>query len=207
PSVRPNGGLEPHETYLDLQDLGIDRAVWFPSATTSALAVGEPDFELALCRAYNRWVADFCAAYPGEFKAVAVVPALDMALAVEEIERVAREDWCVGVASWLKVGDKLADHPYWYPMYQALQDRELALCAHAGTDRPPYPPARGELGDSYFLMHMTGHSWHQMRSMAALIGGAVFEEFPRLRAVFLESGCGWVVYWTERMDDHAESMD
>jgi hypothetical protein len=63
PGVRPNGGLEPHETHLDLQDLGIDRAVWFPSATTSALAVGEPEFELALCRAYNRWVADFCAAY------------------------------------------------------------------------------------------------------------------------------------------------
>ncbi|HVN39989.1 MAG TPA: amidohydrolase family protein, partial [Myxococcota bacterium] len=28
------------------------------------------------------------------------------------------------------------------------------------------------------------------------------EQHPGLRVVFLESGCGWLPHWLERMDDH-----
>ena len=49
------------------------------------------------------------------------------------------------------------------------KDADLALCIHSGTDRPPYAPARAELTDNYFLLHMTGHPWQQMRAMAAMI--------------------------------------
>ena len=27
------------------------------------------------------------------------------------------------------------------------------------------------------------------------------EKFPRLRTGFMESGCSWVPYWTNRMDE------
>jgi predicted TIM-barrel fold metal-dependent hydrolase len=32
--------------------------------------------------------------------------------------------------------------------------------------------------------------------------GGVLERHPKLRVVFLESGCGWLPHWLERMDDH-----
>ncbi len=125
---------------------------------------------------------------------------------MEEITRAAQEPWCVGVTSCMTVGDKLPDHPYWDPMYAAMQEHDLALCVHAGTDRPPYSPARAEMSDNYFMLHMTGHVWQQMRVMMATVGGGIYERFPLLRIAHLESGCGWVPYWMQRMDDHYETL-
>ena len=206
PNTRKGGGRDPSVTREDITDLGIDRAVWFPSSATSFIAVGDPGFEAALCTAYNRWIDGFCRSFPGDYYGVAVIPHLDMKLASEEINRVGKEAWCLGVATCAVVDERLGDHPSFHPMYQAAQENDLALCVHSGTDRPPYAPGRSELSDNYFLLHMTGHPWQQMRAMAALIGGGIFEEFPRLQVVHLESGCGWVPYWMERMDHHFETL-
>jgi predicted TIM-barrel fold metal-dependent hydrolase len=206
PNLREGSGYDPEVTREDLDGLGIDQAVWFPTSSTSVVALDEPAFEAAVCRAYNRWVGEFCMARPGEFYAVAIMPSRDQDLAVEEITRAGEEPWCVGVTSCMILGDKLADHPYWDPMYSAIQDHDLALCVHAGTDRPPYSPARAEMSDNYFMLHMTGHVWQQMRVMMATIGGGVYERFPLLRIAHLESGCGWVPYWMQRMDEHYETL-
>jgi predicted TIM-barrel fold metal-dependent hydrolase len=206
PELHEGSGHDPDVTRRDLDGLGIDEAVWFPTSTTSVVAIDEAPFEAALCRAYNRWVGEFCSARPGEFFAVAIMPHWDPELAVAEIERVGQEPWCVGVTSCMTIPGKLPDHPYFDPMYAAVQSHDLALCIHSGTDRPPYAPARGELTDSYFLLHMTGHPWQQMRAMAAMVGGGIYERFPTLRIAHLESGCGWVPYWMERLDDHYETL-
>lgn len=204
--LRDGSGFDPAVTSEDLQGLGVDQAVFFPTSSTSIVAIDEVPFEAALARAYNRWVGEFCAGRPGEFFAVAVIPHWDMAEAVKEIERVAEEPWCVGVTSCMTLPGKLPDHPYFDPAYAAMQAADLALCIHSGTDRPPYAPARAELTDNYFLLHMTGHPWQQMRAMAALVGGGIYERFPTLRIAHLESGCGWVPYWMERMDEHFETL-
>ena len=38
-----------------------------------------------------------------------------------------------------------------------------------------------------------------MASVALIMGG-VLERHPRLRVVHLETGCGWVPFWLERME-------
>ena len=204
--MREGAGNDPTVTREDLTELGIDQAVWFPTQLTSIVALREPEYEAAVARGYNRWVGEFCAAQPGQFYAVAIVPHCDPELAAIEIERVGKEDWCVGVTSCLTMPDKLPDHPYFDPIYRACEEHDLAICVHSGTDRPPYAPARNELSDNYFLLHMTGHPWQQMRAMAAIIGGGVYERYPTLRFAHLESGCGWVPYWMERMDSNAEKL-
>lgn len=205
PNLREGSGYDPAVTRADLDGLGIDRAVFFPTSASSYVAIDEAPYEAALCRAYNRWVGDFCAGRPGEFFAVGLIPHWDTALAVAALEELGAQDWCVGVTSCMTLGSKLPDHPYFDPIYAGLQEHDLALCIHSGTDRPPYAPARTELTDNYFLLHMTGHPWQQMRAMAALVGGGIYERFPRLRIAHLESGCGWVPYWMGRMDDHFET--
>ncbi len=67
PKVRDGSGHDPQVTREDLDGLGIDKAVWFPTSSTSVVAIDEAPFEAALCRAYNRWVGDFCMGRPGEF--------------------------------------------------------------------------------------------------------------------------------------------
>ena len=204
--MRAGAGNDPTVTREDLTDLGIDEAVWFPTQLTSIVALREPEYEAAVARGYNRWVGEFCNAQRGQFYAVAIVPHWDPDLAAAEISRVGKEDWCVGVTTCLTMPDKLPDHPYFDPIYRASEEHDLAICVHSGTDRPPYAPARSELSDNYFLLHMTGHPWQQMRAMAAIIGGGIYERYPTLRFAHLESGCGWLPYWMERMDSHAEKL-
>ena len=53
---------------------GIDIAVLFATVVSSFCALDNVDFEVAMIRAYHRWLADYCAAYPNRLKGVAIVP-------------------------------------------------------------------------------------------------------------------------------------
>jgi predicted TIM-barrel fold metal-dependent hydrolase len=45
-----------------------------------------------------------------------------------------------------------------------------------------------------------------MIALSVVIGEGLMERFPKLRFVFLESGCGWVPYWFYRLDEHEEIL-
>ena len=206
--ARPKAGEDPHDTIKDLDELGIDVFTGFPSRATSLCGVDDPKFEAALVRAYNKWMRDFCAPYPKRLKGVAILPLMDTDLMMEELERVAKEEWCIGVATMGHYQNMLADHPRWYPLYEAAERYELPICFHAGgSERPPYAPARDELGDNPWLIHLTGHPWGIQRAMAAAVGGGIYDLFPNLNFVYLEAWAGWLPGWIERMDGEAAKPD
>ena len=202
PETRPKD--DPHDRIADMDREGIDIAVIFATTATSWCGLSDPELEAALCRAYNRWLVDYCAAYPERLKAVCVIPMRDVQRGVTELRRCASEPNVVGMMRFMSLDDKLADHPDFYPLYEEAQDAELPICLHGGADRPPYAPGRAELGNNHFLIQLTGQPWHSMRQMAAMIGGGIFDRFPRLRAAFLEAGCGWIPWWMERMDEYID---
>src|SRR5207245_6609234 len=69
---------------LDIE--GIDVAVLYPSRGLYAASVDElpPRLAGAICRAYNRWLADFCACAPERLVGAAFVSLHDPGLAVAE---------------------------------------------------------------------------------------------------------------------------
>ncbi len=209
PETLPGAETDPHDRLKDMDREGIDVAVCFASSVTSLVAITDPDLEEAMALAYNRWVGDYCSADPARLKAVCAIPQRDMQRAVKELERMANEPWCVGLVTFGSLDGHLphamlADHPYWHPLWDAAQALDMPVSFHAGTDRPPYAPARTEVANNAFLLHMTGQPWHIQRTLAAVIGGGVLDQFPQLRMAFLESGCGWVPWWMDRMDMHYE---
>jgi predicted TIM-barrel fold metal-dependent hydrolase len=46
----------------------------------------------------------------------------------------------------------------------------------------------------------------QMMALLALIEGGVLERHPNLKVGFLESGCGWLLYWLWRLDEEYEEL-
>src|SRR6266851_4822539 len=70
-----------------LQDMdveGIDLSVLYP---TNALFIGglrEREFAIAVCRAYNDWLHDYCQTDPKRLKGVALVPLQDIEAACAE---------------------------------------------------------------------------------------------------------------------------
>src|SRR5262249_28011982 len=92
-SLRVPGGYDPDARVADMDRDGIDVAVLYPS---TALFFGPLDpidafhdveFVLDCQRAYNEWVAEYCAAHPQRLFAMAGVPLQDPERAVAEAER------------------------------------------------------------------------------------------------------------------------
>src|SRR4030095_685722 len=68
------GGFDPHARIPDMDLDGIDAAFLYPSLGLFAGAVSDPAFAAAMCRAYNRWLADYCKPYPDRLFGIAMLP-------------------------------------------------------------------------------------------------------------------------------------
>ena len=197
----PQGRLED----MDLE--GIDVAVIFPSGLSSFCALDDMDLEVGIYRAYHRAMSEYCKANSQRLKYVALVGMRDVVAGVAELKRAAQDPNVVGACISAHMGEKLLDHPDFHPIWEASQDLGLAVVIHGqGNGRPPYGLGNWEGAENLFIIHSATHPYEQMRAMAALLGGGVLQRFPSLRFTFLESGCGWVPFWLDRLEEHWEMM-
>ena len=58
------GGFDPHARIPDMDADGIDAAFLYPSIGLFSGAIHDPQLAAAVCRAYNRWLADYCNPLP-----------------------------------------------------------------------------------------------------------------------------------------------
>jgi predicted TIM-barrel fold metal-dependent hydrolase len=137
---------------------------------------------------------------------MAVVSMRHPELAVDELARIVEEPWLVGIVLSAHIDEHNLDHPRFRPIFERAQHHDLPVCFHAGSGRPPYAMGTSESSGNLFLMHAFAHPLEQMRAMAALVGGGVFDQYPRLRAGFIEAGIGWVAWWLDRIDEHARNL-
>lgn len=197
----PQGRLE------DMDVEGIDVSVIFPSGLSSFSALDDVGLEAAIYKAYHRAVSEYCQTDPQRLKWVAVVCQRDIETGVAELMRSAEDPNMVGACISTRMPDKLLDHPDLVPLWEAAQDLEVAVVLHGqGNGRPPYGMGNWDGGENLFVVHAATHPYEQMRAMAAIVGGGVLSRFPNARFAFLESGCGWVPFWLDRLDDHYEKM-
>ena len=85
------GGFDPHARIPDMDLDGIDAAFLYPSLGLFAGAVSDPAFAAAMCRAYNRWLADYCKPYPDRLFGIAMLPMQSIEAAIQEM-RFARKE-------------------------------------------------------------------------------------------------------------------
>ena len=91
-TLRRPGGHEPNARIEDLDVDGIDAVVLYPSLAMFFGPVDEipafrdTEFVAACLRAYNDWLADFCATHPSRLFGVAAVPLQDVPRAVAEVQ-------------------------------------------------------------------------------------------------------------------------
>jgi len=199
--------LDPSLRVLDLDEEGIDVTVIFPSVMIGFSALDDLNLESALYRAYNDFMAEFCQADAGRLKYVAVISQRDIDAGVAEARRVAGHGTAVGLYTQTHMDGKQLDHVGFHPLWEEAQAQGLAITVHHGSaGLPPWGLGVFEMGDNWFQQHASVFLYEQMRAVATVIGGGLLERFPKLTFAFLESGCGWLPYWLERLDHHYELM-
>ena len=60
--------------------------------------------------------------------------------------------------------------------------------------------------EKYSYVHMTAFAFEPMIALMHMIGEGVFDRYPRLKVAYVEGGCGWLPFWTQRLDEHFEKL-
>jgi predicted TIM-barrel fold metal-dependent hydrolase len=186
----------------DMDAAQIDVSVMFPSQTDGFCVLRDVGFEQALYQAYHRYVSDYCSAGSGRLRWVANCNMRDIPATLEELTAWTERD--ENLAGWFISracpDGRLLDNPALHPLYQRAQELDMPIVIHGGTLRPPLTPGATGLDDSGFMINAFYHGWGGMTAVGALIGGGVFDLFPRLRVAIFESGGGWMPWLAERLD-------
>ncbi|HEX9879772.1 MAG TPA: amidohydrolase family protein [Candidatus Binatia bacterium] len=202
--IRPEVSWDAQARLEDMDRGAIDVNVIYATYVSSYCALRNVGFESALYRAYHRWVSNFCSQGKNRLKWTVFANLRDLQAGMAEVKYWAERDAnLVGIYTpQVGPGGKLLDNPDFHPLYQLAQDLDLPLLVHPGTGRPPYTPGSFDMDGSWFLIQSLLNPWAGMTAMACLIGGGVFDLFPKLRAAVVETSAGWVPVMVDRMDSH-----
>jgi predicted TIM-barrel fold metal-dependent hydrolase len=195
-------------SYLRALDVeGIDAVVLYPSL--GLFVPFQPHLDtagsVAACRAYNDWIASYCATASDRLHAVGIAPYIDVASAAAESARCAD----LGLVGVLVRPNFLYGRPLGSrdndAFYDVLEERRLVLAVHEGLGLQDSTIGSDRF-TSFVGRHACSHPLEQMTAMASLFLDGVCERHPSLRIAFLESGTGWLPYWLSRLDGHREWM-
>jgi uncharacterized protein len=197
---------DPAERIKDMDLEGVDVNLTLPSGWFGTWTTSENvGLESAMYRAYHRWMADYCGAFPNRLTGVILASSRDIEGSVKEIERCAKQEWPLAVFVYAPFGVPL-DHPDLEPVWAAAERNDLSVALHTFTVMPPYAPGGLDTWDNLWLQRSAAHPWCGMRNMASLIGAGVMDRYPKLRIGVLEAGHSWLPFWMARLDEHAHSI-
>lgn len=197
-------GTTPEGMLRAMEVEGIDVAVLFRTLAAHVIAFDDMDPALAagLCRAFNRWIADFCKTAPERLKAGAQIPLQDPTLAVAEARYAVEE---LGAKTLVLPSHPVCERPLYDrvydPLWAAAQDLDVAVSLHGV--QASY--TTGMLANRYHANHVMGHVTGQpvelMLSLGEVVTGGVLSRHPRLRFAFLEGNCSWLPWWLYALDE------
>jgi predicted TIM-barrel fold metal-dependent hydrolase len=172
----------------DMDKLGVETQVVFPTLFLIYIT-DDAALDVALARAYNRFLAQACAQSGGRMRWVVVPPLHSIDETIEEITW-GKDNGAVGVFFRGIEGERTLDHPYFHPIYRAASDADLPILIHTGAGCPLFL----RLFDVE-RNHTFGHSRVQpLFAFRDLIHNKIPEQFPRLKFGFIEASAGWVPF-------------
>jgi len=202
------GGFDPHRRIPDMDGEGIDAAFLYPSLGLFLGAIADAELAAAVCRAYNRWLGEYCAPYPERLFGVAMLPMLSIDLAVRELRFAVRE---LGFrAAFVRpnpYGGRVLHDPANDALWREAVELNVAIGIHSGAEsgQPTLAMDRFE-GNRRAVRHCVAHTLEMMTAAASMIMCGPCDRFPQLRVGFLESGGGWMAGWLDRMDRHFDDL-
>jgi predicted TIM-barrel fold metal-dependent hydrolase len=199
----PLGAMDTGERLVLLDRENLEAAFLYPTlALLWEAECDDAEIAQAYTRAYNRWIVDFCAGSGGRLVPIAHLSLGDPAAAAEELAR-AVHTGCRG--AWVApftLTRKPHGHPDHDRVFAAAQDLGVPLAIHPTFEPRWAHPGRFDfehLRRAHFILNVTAADGVR-HAFTTLFQFGVFDRFPRLRVVVLESGAGWIGYWLDRMD-------
>ncbi|HUN31853.1 MAG TPA: amidohydrolase family protein [Trebonia sp.] len=189
----------------DMNTAGILASLCFPTITRFCgqlfSEASDREFGLTCLKAYNDWmIEEWCAAAPGRYIPLVLIPIWDPALAARELERTAAKGATTFAFSEnpAPLGLPTIHDPnrYWDPLFAAANELNMVASMHVGSSSqvPKIAP------DSPFMANL---AWGAIRTSGAMLSwifSGMFQRFPNLKIALSEGEIGWIPYFLERAE-------
>jgi uncharacterized protein len=208
----PPGGYDPRARLRVMDDEQIDIALLYPTIGIAWEGmVRDPQLATAYCRAYNRWIVEFCSTDRRRLVPIAHICLMDPDGAVEEVRR-ARQAGCAGVylsPDPAARGGMQFDDPKLAPFWATVQDLDMPVAFHvvARSENLLREWQGGHdtaVGQAVFALAFL--ALDVMAAFTSMMTRGLFETYPRLRLAVLEAGSNWITAWLDRLDHKFEVL-
>src|SRR5258708_1568780 len=174
------GGFDPHARIPDMDRDGIDAAFLYPSLGLFTGAVADPDLAAAMCRAYNRWLADYCKPYSDRLFGVAMLPMQSVDRAMQEL-RYARET--LGMrGGFLRPnpyhGKKMFSDPMYEPFWTMAEELDFSIGFHEGSTNAMPTVGVDRFEGDRAARHMISHTMEMMLAAMSVISAPLLPPHP-----------------------------
>ena len=188
-------GWDPQARLADQERDGVAAEIIYPTVGMQLCTHQDGDYKKACFDAYNRWIAEYCAAHPSRLLGAGQTAVRSPAEAVEDLHAIKdlglRGVMMPGLPACADEHDY--DSPAFDPLWEAAIELGLPLSFHILTTRAER--VRGPKMNG-FLSVVRGCQ----DVMGMFVLGGVFERHPDLRIVCVEADAGWVPHFMYRMD-------
>jgi len=203
----PFGSMNAKERITRLDQEGLVKAILYPTiGLLWECEVEDPEISAAYCRAYNRWIVDFCSESGGRLIPIAHLSASDAEEAARELERAVKAGAKGGFVAPFTWTRKSHGHSCYDPLWAKAQELDVPLAIHP-TFEPISHMVHGRFEDliptepidfNWYFDILAAQNMQQ--ALASLFYYGLFERFPKVKVVVLESQAGWIGYMLDRMD-------
>ncbi len=206
------GASDPVARLRDLDVLGIDQQIIFPTLFNEHLPVVESPLAAAiLARAYNDWIGDFCSAAPDRLHPVGVLPLQSIPSTLRELDRLASKGFrAVNLRPAFHQG-RFLNHSDFNPVWAALEEMGIVACLHPspGSTNPEFTShgpflerVAGNLAIGHPVAESVAPVQDNMFAILCLMYYGHLEEYPGVRLSMCHAGASWLELALEKAETY-----
>lgn len=184
-----------------MEQMAIDYSILFPTPMLTLGTHPQPEVEVELARAYNRWLVERVLVASPKIRTMAYLPMSDPDASVAFIEEFAERPGILGFMVTAVRYQPIHQNRF-MKVFAALDERALPLAFHSGPnwgDRP------FEQLNRFMSAHALGFPFYAMIQLTNVVVNGLQERFPRIRFIFMEAGQAWVPFLIARLDSEFRS--
>ena len=203
-SMRP-GSFDTDARLDDMDADGIYAQILYPSVTLRGARIysQDRDLQVACVRAYNEWLLEFCEDSGGRLIGQSILPTSNLEDAIAELEWTLENDHRGCVISSFPNGSldpKPEDDKFW----ALAEEAGIPIAVHIGSFVRGSLAGRRESWSSLAFVGMaalTKAGGQTLPVVCDILFSGIFQRFPGLQIVLVESNIGWIPTLLEQSDD------
>jgi predicted TIM-barrel fold metal-dependent hydrolase len=178
--------------------MGIDVVLLFPTPMLTLGLTPRPEIEVALARAYNRWLCDRVLAAEPRIRSTLYLPLNDAEATYQMVKEFAGRKGVAGFTIVSPHYKAVYDNAY-MKSFALMEEARLPLVFHGayawGGDQSL------SLCNKFIAVHALGFAWFNILHMTNWLVNGLPERFPKLKVCWVESGLAWVPFLMQRLDN------